>query len=207
MPSLQPIDIEWDWERPIPNDIAEILSMADHWLQSYWDQWHKKPIEQYVACDFRDVWRALAVVTESKIADGNTFLEWGSGLGVVTTLASHLGWDAVGIEAESFLVAQSRKFLNRIGLPAQVVCGNFLPPGAERLAKQQANHASLFHAIPPAYEELDLQCDDFALIFAYPWPGEHHFLKEVFREYAREQSLLLLFLGPYEIELYQKTSR
>jgi SAM-dependent methyltransferase len=202
---LEPIDLDWDLEREIPEEVSHVVGIADQMLQGYWDQWHRRPIEQYVACDFRDVWRALAAVTQSSLADGNTFLEWGSGFGVVTGLAAQLGWDAVGIEAESFLVDQSKEFLRNIDQTAQVVCGNFLPLGAERLARNQANHASLFHHVPSAYESLDLQCDDFALVFAYPWPGEHHFLQEVFRVYARDQALLLLFLGPYEIELYRKT--
>ncbi|MCU0714293.1 MAG: hypothetical protein MUC43_19735 [Pirellula sp.] len=202
---LVPVELDWDLEEAIPDDVESILSTADEMLQSYWDQWHRRPIEQYVACDFRDVWRALHQVTEARLAVGNSFLEWGSGFGVVTGLASQLGWDAVGIEAEQFLVTQSKKFLKRTGLQGEIAYGNFLPPGADRLAKKQANHASLFHHVPSAYEELDLQWDDFALVFVYPWPGEHHFLKEVFRVYARDEALLLLFLGPYEIELYRKT--
>lgn len=202
---LTPVELDWDSEEEIPDEIEEVLRIADEMLQTYWDQWHRRPIEQYVACDFRDVWRAMHAVTEANISIGNTFLEWGSGFGVVTGLASHLGWDAVGIEAEPFLVEQSKRFLRKTGLSGQIACGNFLPPGADRLAKKQANHASLFHDIPSAYAELDLQWDDFALVFVYPWPGEHHFLKEVFRVYAQENALLLLFLGPYEIELYRKT--
>jgi hypothetical protein len=64
----------------------------------------------------------------------------------------------------------------------------------------------LFHQVPNAYDQNDLELDDYAMVFAYPWPGEHHFQQEVFRHYAREGALLLMFLGPYEIELYRKTS-
>lgn len=202
---LERIELDWDWESEIPDEVLTILDTADRMLQQYWDQWHQRPIEQYVACDFRDVWRALSQITQAKMARGNTFCEWGSGFGVITGLASMLGWDAVGIEAESFLVKKSHEFLKLTGLRAEVLQGNFLPPGAERLAKAQANHASLFHQVPSAYQYCDLQCDDFALVFAYPWPGEHHYLQEVFRTFAGDQALLLMFLGPYEIELFRKT--
>jgi len=204
IPVLESVDLEMDWELAIPPEVEEILSIADCRLQDYWDQWHKRPIEQYVACDFRDVWRSLVSVTEQKLSAGNTFCEWGSGFGVVTALASQLGWEAIGIEAEAFLVEQSREFLQQSNLKGEIVYGNFLPSGAESLAKKQANHASLFHQVPSAYETLDLQCDDFSLVFAYPWPGEHHYLQEVFRVYAGDQALLLMFLGPYEIELFRK---
>lgn len=200
------MDFPWDSESPIPDNVAGMLAQADEMLQSYWDQFHRKPIEQYVACDFRDVWRALSAVTQMGIAPGNTFCEWGCGFGVVTAMASLLDWDAIGIEAEPFLVDQAKKLLRKTGIPAEIVCGNFLPDGADQLARTQDDHASLFHQVPSAYRQIDLQCDDFALVFAYPWPGEHEYLQQVFQEYAGDQSLLLMFLGPYEIELFRKHS-
>jgi hypothetical protein len=203
-PKLELLDFDWDDSAVIPAETELILEDADRVLQTYWDQWHKRPIEQYVACDFRDVWRAISCLTSSGLARGNTFCEWGCGFGVVTGLASQLGWESVGIEAESFLVEQAQRFLKRNRLPGEILHGNFLPPGSERLARSQSNHASLFHQIPSAYEQHDLELDDYALVFAYPWPGEHHFQQEVFRHYAGDGALLLMFLGPYEIELYRK---
>jgi len=198
------LEFDWDDTAEIPAATERILVDADQALQAYWDQWHKQPIEQYVACDFRDVWRAMSQLTESKLARGNTFCEWGCGFGIVTGLASQLGWEAVGIEAEAFLVEQAKRFLQRNQLAGEVLHGNFLPPGSERLARSQSDHASLFHQVENAYEKHDLQLDDYALIFAYPWPGEHHFLQEVFRCYGGEDALMLMFLGPYEIELFRK---
>ncbi len=204
LPKLEQLDFDWDNSTEIPTAIERILQDADQVLQAYWDQWTKKPIEQYVACDFRDVWHALSKLTESKLAKGNTFCEWGCGFGIVTGLASQLGWEAVGIEAESFLVDQANRFLARNRLKGEILHGNFLPRGSERLASSQSNHASLFHQVVIAYEQHDLELDDYALVFAYPWPGEHHFLQEVFRLYAGDGALLMMFLGPYEIELYRK---
>ena len=205
-PKLERIEFDWDDATEIPTETEKILLDADQVLQAYWDQWTKKPIEQYVACDFRDVWRALSTLTESKMATGNTFCEWGCGFGIVTGLASQLGWDAIGIEAESFLVEQANRFLARNRLKGEILHGNFLPRGSERLAGAQSNHASLFHQVENAYEQHELQLDDYALVFAYPWPGEHHFLQEVFRHYAGDGALMLMFLGPYEIELFRKPS-
>jgi hypothetical protein len=201
---LIPLEIDWDWERAIPEDTQAMLRRADELLQAYWDNWVRRPIEQYVACDFRDVWRALVTVRERNLAPGNLFCEWGCGFGIVTALASHMGWGAVGIEAESFLVDEARKFLALEKIDAEIWHGNFLPLGSERLAKHQSQHASLFHQVSAAYTKHDMQLDDFAMVFAYPWPGEDGFLKEVFREHAAHDALLLLFRGPYELELYQK---
>ncbi|MFN6138319.1 MAG: class I SAM-dependent methyltransferase, partial [Planctomycetota bacterium] len=105
---------------------------------------------------------------------------------------------------EAFLVQQAQAFLRTEKIPAEIWHGNFLPPGAERLAKRQANHASLFHKIPCVYPSQSLGVDDFATIFAYPWPGEDYFLKDVFRHYAADEAILIMFLGPYELEIYRK---
>jgi SAM-dependent methyltransferase len=206
LPRLEQLDFDWDDDSVIPEETERVLKDADQALQAYWDQWHKRPIEQYVACDFRDVWRALASLTKSGLAHGNTFCEWGCGFGIVTGLASQLGWESVGIEAEPFLVQQAKQFLKRNELAGEILHGNFLPPGSERLARPQSNHASLFHQVENAYHQNDLELDDYALVFAYPWPGEHHFQQEVFRHFARDGALLLMFLGPYEIELFRKTN-
>jgi len=201
------LEVDWDSESIIPKEIEELLAKADALLQSYWDSWHRRPIEQYVACDFRDVWRAMQAVKAQNLPFGNLFCEWGCGFGIVTALACKLGWDAVGIEAEEFLVQQAQAFLRAEKIPAEVWHGNFLPPGAERLAKRQANHASLFHKIPCVYPSQSLGVDDFATIFAYPWPGEDYFLKDVFRCYGADQAILVIFLGPYELEIYRKVFR
>ena len=198
--------LDWDSEQKIPSDIEDLLAEADEILQAYWDQWHRRPIEQYVACDFRDVYRAMSTIEQQGIAPGKLFCEWGCGFGIVTALAAGLGWDAVGIEAEGFLAGQAKSFLKRKGIVAEIWQGNFLPAGSERLAKRQANHASLFHQVPSVYQSESLDVDDFSIIFAYPWPGEDYFLKDVFRCYAADQAILLMFLGPYEIEIYRKRS-
>ncbi|MEQ1828161.1 MAG: hypothetical protein ABL921_19535 [Pirellula sp.] len=203
-PSLEKLEFDWNDQAEIPDATEQILRNADEALQAYWDQWHKQPIEQYVACDFRDVWRALFALTCNKLARGNTFCEWGCGFGIVTGLASQLGWEAIGIEAEPFLVTQANKFLADNHLAGEILHGNFLPPGSERLARSQSNHASMFHQVECVYEKHDLALEDYALVFAYPWPGEHHFQQEVFRHFAGDGALLLMFLGPYEIELFRK---
>ena len=203
-PELILLEIDWDSESPIPQEIEALLAKADQRLQAYWDSWHRRPIEQYVACDFRDVYRAMHAVKSQELPIGNLFCEWGCGFGIVTAMAGKLGWDAVGIEAEEFLVEQARQFVRSENIPAEIWYGNFLPSRAERLAKRQANHASLFHQIPSVYASQSLAVDDFATIFAYPWPGEDYFLKDVFRHYAADRAILVMFLGPYEIEIYRK---
>ncbi len=109
----------------------------------------------------------------------------GCGFAVVAGVAGLLGLDAIGIEAEEFLCAEARELLKKQGVPAEVWQGNFLPRGARALAEQTDPLVSLTHDIAPAYAKYDMSLSDFALVFAYPWPGEEHFLKAVFNRYAR----------------------
>ena len=204
MNRLRQLPLEIDDDSPLPSDQVALIAEANGLLQQFWDRWHEKPIEQYVACDFEYVARAMQAVRLGGLADGNTFCEWGCGFGVITGLAALSGWDAIGIEAEPFLVERARELIGALKIEAEIWEGNFLPRGAERLADRQSNHASLFHRIPPVYESHDMEIDDFAMIFAYPWPGEELFLQTVFQEYARKDALLLMFRGPYQIEFYRK---
>jgi hypothetical protein len=201
---LDRLPLTVDDEKPLPEACEKLIQHADEVLQIFWDRWHRKPIEQYVACDFRYVAASIRSIIDQGLLDGTKFCEWGCGFGIVTGIAWLLGLDAVGIEAEPFLVEQARELLKKENIRAEIWQGNFLPPNADQLAMRQADHPSLFHALPSAYREHDLTLDDFAFIFSYPWPGEEHFLREVFLRYARHGAVMLVFRGPYQIEVYRK---
>ncbi len=202
--TLEFLPLKIDDDRPLQSAVENWISKSEELLQEYWDRWLEQPIEQYVACDFRYVAMALRAIAEHRLADGRMFCEWGCGFGVVTGIASILGFEAIGIEVQPFLVGQARKLLKRNRLHAEIWEGNFLPRTAESMADDQADHPSLGHHVPPAYEQYDSGIDDFALIFSYPWPGEAHFIQEVFRRHARPNALLLQFLGPFHVEVYRK---
>jgi hypothetical protein len=188
----------------LPDQVAEFLSASRELIQAFWDQWLNRPIEQYVACDFEYVWHGLQALHRTGLAPGKNFVEWGCGFGVVSGLAWLSGFSAVGIEAESFLVDEGRKLLKRHRIEAELWHGNFLPTHAESIADLQADHPCLHHPVASAYEENDGELSDFAVVFAYPWPGEEHFQREVFLNYAAEGTLLFMFRGPYQIELHRK---
>ncbi len=111
-----------------------------------------------------------------------------------------------GIEAEEFLVDEGRKLLKKNSIEAELWHGNFLPSSAESIAENQADHPCLHHPVPAAYAEHECELSDFAVVFAYPWPGEEHYQREVFRTFAAEGTLLFMFRGPYQIELYRKVT-
>ncbi len=202
--ALREIPLHLSEEASLPSLVTEWIDNSRQRIELYWDHFSKEPLPQYVECDFDLVALALAEVVERDLADGRLFVEWGCGFAVVTGIAALLGLDAVGIEAEEMLCVEGRKLMAKHAVQAEVWQGNFLPNGARRLAEDTDPLVSLTHSLPPAYELNQMGLDDFAIVFAYPWPGEEHFLRLVFDRYARSESLLLMYRGPYHIELYRK---
>ena len=103
--------------------MAEFQQLWDE-AESIWDQHSADaPFHGYVSADFAEVLRSLVELRSRSF----TFVEWGSGLGVVTIMASRLGYDAYGIEAEGDLVDYSRELASVYGPDAQFVEGSFIP--------------------------------------------------------------------------------
>jgi hypothetical protein len=204
--SLKQLELVVD-ESELPAPIARWLEAGRARIERYWDQFTKKPLPQYIECDFDYVARALRACVQQDWIDGHLFCEWGCGFGIVTGVAALLGLDAVGIEAEEFLCEQARVLLKQNDVRAEIWQGNFLPHGARELAEEADPLVSLTHKIPAAYHEHDMPLSDFALTFVYPWPGEEHFLRAVFDRFARPGALMLQFRGPYHVELFRKQTR
>jgi len=70
--------------------------------------------DNFVNCDFHLVDQAISWVVESHLLAGNRFLEFGSGFGAATILASLHGLEAVGIEIEQPLVDEANKLADHI---------------------------------------------------------------------------------------------
>jgi len=204
--SLKQIELDVE-DKAFPTEIDSWLAAGRARIELYWDQFPKKPLPQYIECDFDYVARALMACVDAGVVDGHLFCEWGCGFGIVTGIASLLGFDAIGIEAEDFLCQQARVLLEQNAVRAEIWQGNFLPRGSDQLAEPSDPLVSLTHKIPAAYEAHDMSLSDFALTFVYPWPGEEHFLRAVFDRFARPGALMLQFRGPYHVELYRKSAR
>lgn len=203
--ALRQIDLKID-DSPLPTEVEQWLARGRARIEQFWDQFKQKPLAQYIECDFDYVARALRACTEQNLVDGRLFCEWGCGFGIVAGIASLMGLDAVGIEAEEFLCQEARKLFAAGGVSGEIWHGNFLPRGARELAEDEDPLVSLTHTLPSAYAEHDVLLSDFALIFIYPWPGEEHFMRAVFDRFARPGALMLQFRGPYHVELYRKTA-
>jgi hypothetical protein len=54
---------------------------------------------------------------------------------------------------------------------------------------------------------LQLDPDDFDIIFAYPWPGEEQVIFDLFADNAAVGALLLTYLGQEGLRLQRKVKR
>ena len=60
---------------------------------------------------------------------------------------------------------------------------------------------------PAGYGDLELEPDDFDLIFAYPWPGEEQVIFDLFGKCAAVGALLLTYHGQDGLRLQRKVKR
>jgi hypothetical protein len=166
-------------------------------------------VSGFAPSGFATVYQSLRAIVEGKLAPGNSFCEWGSGFGVVASLAAMLKFRAYGIEIERGLVDASKRLADDFGLPVKFVHGSFIPPGGGAYADEACanNNAEIFGLVTDAdnaYCELGLDPDDFDIIFAYPWPGEEPVIENLFAHYAAEGALLLTYNQYDSVRLRRK---
>lgn len=190
----------------VPEDVARLVAEARRRIERM-DEELREAIPAFVPSDFDEVYRALAQIVAARMATGQRFVEWGSGVGAVTCLASIVGFDAVGLEIERSLVDIATDLARRCGIAAQFVCGSFVPSGAERLVDSDGEVTWLRTDAPDGYAELDLEPDDFDVVFAYPWPGEEQVIFNLFKACAAVGALLLSYHSQDGLRLQRKVRR
>ncbi len=205
--SLEEIEISNN-DSFMPAEIVAFLHEADERVSQFL-QASPRRATGFVPSDFKTVFHALQTITDTNLASGTSFCEWGSGFGVVTLLASMLEFAACGIEIEQELVDESRRMADDFGLPGEFVQGSFIPPGAESCvdeayAKNNAEYSWLITDADDGYDELQLGPEDFDIVFSYPWPGEEYLITSLFEKYAAEGALLLTYNSLESVRLRRK---
>lgn len=201
--TLQPQD------RPLPSAVKDLLDDADDCVERFAQDHRERPVPAFVPCDFVLAHHALRTIVELNLASGGRFVEWGSGIGAVTCLASQLGFDAVGIEIEPDLVQMAEMLSDDHGVDAEFVTASFIPEGGDLILDDHAHELDrevtwLRSDGADAYEEIGLDPDDFDLVFAYPWPGEEEVVFDLFAEFAAVGALLLTHHGEDGLRLQRK---
>ena len=176
----------------LPDDVVAFLREADLRVSQFV---RNSPVRVtgFVPSDFVTVYHSLRAITEANLASGTSLCEWGSGFGVVASLAAMLEFKVCGIEIERGLVNASRRLADDFRLPVEFVHGSFVPSGAEADVEEAYTASSteyfwLVTDADDAYDELGLGPHDFDVVFAYPWPGEECLIEGLFEKYAAEEA-------------------
>lgn len=193
---------------PLPSEIASFLAEAENRVDRFTNK-TTFTFRGFVPSDFVSLYHALRSITNSSLTSGNTFCEWGSGLGVVASLAALLGFDSIGIEIDRDLCDAAVELSEEFGIAVEFVNGSFIPRGADRLIdRAYAEHdgaLSLVSDADDAYDELGLEIRDFDLVFAYPWPNDEQLTADLFDEFAARGAMLLTYNETDSVRLRRKT--
>ena len=192
----------------LPDDVVAFLREADLRVSQFA---RNSPVRVtgFVPSDFVTVYHSLRAITEANLASGTSLCEWGSGFGVVASLAAMLEFKVCGIEIERDLVNASRRLADDFRLPVEFVHGSFVPSGAEAdveeaYAASSTEYFWLVTDADDAYDELGLGPHDFDVVFTYPWPGEECVIEGLFEKYAAEEALLLTYTQYNSVRLQRK---
>ncbi len=190
----------------VPREVAALLADAHERIEAM-DNSMRVEIPAFVPSNFEVVYHALAEIQAANLATGRRFVEWGSGIGMVACLASCVGFDAVGIEIERKLVDIAHEIADDHDISVEFVCGSFVPAGIVPRVDWVDGVAWLTTEGDDGHDELELDPDDFDVVFAYPWPGEEQVIFDLFADVAAVGALLLTFHGMEGVKLQRKVKR
>lgn len=167
----------------LPHHVEILLDETSGPL-SDWQAEHDR--NSFVPADYVLVFDALAALRSKMTSRPTHFMEWGSGFGVATLLASSLGWKARGIEIQPPLVRESRRFNQVFDLSAEFYSGSFFPSDAN------------------AVKKLKNFCQQSEVIYVYPWPDQEIEIFDLFDRIASPGTWLIAYYGVEDLRIFRK---
>ena len=190
---------------PLPAATAALLADARGRIDRWFAQPGRIAGQGSIPSDHELVYRALRTLRREQ-PELRSFLEWGSGFGVVTALAAQLGFGAHGIEYDAALVAGAHDLLTAHGVRASFVVGSFVPPGSDaRLDAAELETRTVLRS-DDAYDRLERDLDDFEVVFAYPWPDEEGLYRRLFAQHADFGAVLVTYSRLEGVRAYRKVA-
>jgi hypothetical protein len=174
--------------------LARFLDDVDSRLDALVAEGLHHRLPSFAPADYVQVHGVLAALAVPPLR-GERFLEWGSALGAVTGIAASLGFRASGVEIDAEMALISRDLLAAHGLAAEIVEGSFVPDAHEIPAELDDPDTDTLQSGEPAYDELGREIDEFAIVYAYPWPDMRDAFLDLFDAHAASGALLVTFEG------------
>ena len=173
---------------PVAAQLAALIDEGWAIFERFDADVRQKRFHPFVAADYDQVLRALLPLRTT----GQRFIEWGSATGVITIMASLLGFEAYGIELDPSLGRIARELAARFHSSAVFVDGSFIPTGYRWRPPTGDGRSGTIGDGPSAYPMIGHALEDFDVVYAYPWGGEEPMMLDLMRAYGRRGGLLLL---------------
>ncbi|QEG01464.1 hypothetical protein Mal15_55400 [Stieleria maiorica] len=202
---LREIEIPVCWDAPPPK-ILRTIEIADRLRETLMSDACDSDIPALVNSNFYIAYHALKHVRDTGMGGDLSFCEWGSGLGVVTCIASQLGFNATGIEIEGSLCEFARTLADEAGVAAEFIQASYRDLRREgtlsegRLSEGTLSEGTLSDGT------LSGGTLSGAVVYVYPWPAEERFIESVFRDVTDAGSVLISYHGGTSLRARRKRS-
>jgi predicted O-methyltransferase YrrM len=190
--ALTQVEVKPSALQDVPGKVAAFLSDAGARIDAFFDRWKHSRNLGFFPSDYESVYAVLKSIRESN-PEATRFCEWGSGFGVIAGLATFLGYEACGIEIDRRCVASSRALLEDHGLATEILEGSFIPEEYAELEEMSADGTGTVLSGPGAIDEVDVEIENFDLIFAFPWPDEQEMYFDLFARHASVGAILVTY--------------
>ena len=200
--ALEPVDLELDQD--LPRRLRQIIRRGEEVIESFGRHRRDGELAGFVPADHQLVALALLSLREHPLLAGDLFLEWGSGLGIITMVAAEIGYEAQGIEILPELVDQAEELADELGVSCAFVCGSCVPTAAQDAVEEAGEGFWIGDGGLDGHELLDLDPADADLVYAYPWPGEQGLFERLFDRVAGSGALFLSYNGVEGLRLLRK---
>jgi len=198
----QPLAFDANDVSPVDPDIeSRVRDLWKH-VDKIWERNYQDPaFSEFVAADFPEVYRYLVLLR----GRCQTFIEWGSGLGTVSIMASLLGYQAYGIEIQPGLVNHANHLAAAYGAKCQFATGSFVPDHYNWNPEIGDDSFRTLEHSSDGYEELGMDLEEFDLIYAYPWQDEVGLFYDIAKQCGNGSAVLLTYNSNEGVQLQKIT--